>query len=168
MTAVIASRGRGSDRIGKRVDEAAGISARELGAGDRWSLAPPTWWEPSVTRRIGAPAAAVARRLEGDVGLQALRLGSLGELRVDPHQIWADPSCAATVWHASGRLIGAGPRLARFTRIDIEVRAASSRTAELRLVPRSQHIHRWSARRHRRYFRLAHAAGDHLKQLLSP
>jgi hypothetical protein len=168
MTAVIASRGRGSDRNGVRVDEAAGIPARELGAGDRWSLAQPTWSEPGVTRRIGSPVAAVAHRIEGDLGLQAVRLGSLGELRMDHHQIWADPSCASTVWRASGRLIGAGPRLARFTRIDIEVRAASSGTAELRLVPRSRHIHRWAARRHRRYFRLAHAAGDHLKQLLGP
>jgi hypothetical protein len=168
MTAVIASRGRGRDRDGVRVDEAAGIPTQEPGAGDRWSLAPPTWWEPGVTRRIGATVAAVAHRIECDEGLQAVRLGNLGELRVDQHQIWADPSCAASVWHASGRLIGAGARLARFTRIDIEVRAASSRTAELRLVPRSQHIHRWAARRHRRYFRLAHAAGDHLKQVLSP
>jgi hypothetical protein len=136
-----------------------------IGAGLR-SLAPPTWWDPGVTRRIGASATTLARRIDGDPGLRRIRLDRRGELRVDqPAQ--PDPVGSTTRWHAGGRLVGSGPLLARSTRIDIEVSAASSDTVELRLVPRSRHIHWWATGRQRRYFQLAHAAADELEQVLS-
>ena len=143
------------------------------------SFVPPTWSDPGVTRRIGTTPGALAHRLEGDPGLQRITLAGLGELRIDPParsepagaaDPWpagAPPVGLAEPWHAGGRLVGAGPRLARSTRIDIEVRAASCDSAEVRLLPRSRHIHRWAARRQRRYFQLAHAAADRLEQVLS-
>jgi hypothetical protein len=130
------------------------------------SLEPPTWSDPGVTRRVSTTATTLARRLEGDPGLQHIRLAGLGELRVDPLPR-PDPPGSGTLWYGRGLLVGSGPRLARVTRLDIEVRPATRDTVEVRLVPRSRHIHRWAARRQRRYFRLAHAAADQLKQVLS-
>jgi len=154
--------------------------AGTYGTAARWpSLEPPTWSDPGVTRRIGASATALARRFEGDPGVRRIRLAGLGELRVQPpvrpeppgsggpRPAGNPPAGWGGPWQAGGRLIGAGPRLARFTRIDIEVRAASCDSAEVRLLPRSRHIHRWAARRQRRYFQLAHAAADRLEQVLS-
>jgi hypothetical protein len=126
----------------------------------------PTWSDPGVTRRVGSTVSAVAQRLGRDEGPRSISLGSLGELRVDK-EAGPGPPASGALWHTTGRLVGAGPRLARFTRIDIEVRPASPRTVEVRLFPRSAHVHRWAARRYRRYFRLAHAAADQLTQVLS-
>jgi len=136
-----------------------------IGAGIRF-LDPPTWSDPGVTRRIGTTATSLARRIDGDPGLRRIRLARRGELRVQ-QPARPDPAGSTTRWHAGGRLVGAGPRLARSTRIDIEVSAGSPGTVEVRLVPRSRHIHWWAPGRQRRYFQLAHAAADELEQVLT-
>jgi hypothetical protein len=136
-----------------------------IGAGFR-SLEPASWSDPGVTRRISASATRLAQRIDGDPGLRRIRVASRGELRVD-EPARPDPVGSTTRWHAGGRLVGAGPRLACSTRIEIEVSAASSDTVDVRLVPRSRHIHWWATRRQRRYFQLAHAAADELQQVLT-
>jgi hypothetical protein len=126
----------------------------------------PTWSDPVVVRRINTSPSEVAQRIvwEGEPPAR-VPLAGLGELRVEGHGR-PDPA-AADVWQISSRLVGTGPRIARFSRVDIEIRPASSHTVELRLLPRSRHIHRWATRRHRRYFRLAHAAADRLVELFA-
>ena len=118
-----------------------------------------------VVRRINTTPAELAHRIVsvGDPPPR-LALGPLGELRVDSHPR-QDPSDSAPVWQMRSRLVGAGPRIALFSRVDIEISPASSRSIELRVLPRSRHIHRWAARRRRRYFQLAHAAADRLAHL---
>jgi hypothetical protein len=124
-----------------------------------------TWCDPVVVRRINTTPAELAHRIVsvGDPPPR-LALGPLGELRVDSHPR-QDPSDSAPVWQMRSRLVGAGPRIALFSRVDIEISPASSRSIELRVLPRSRHIHRWAARRRRRYFQLAHAAADRLAHL---
>jgi hypothetical protein len=126
-----------------------------------------TWSDPVVVRRINTTPAELAHRVVSVGGPPArLALGRLGELRVDSHPRH-DPSDSAPVWQMRSRLVGAGPRIALFSRVDIEISPASSRSVELRVLPRSRHIHRWAARRRRRYFQLAHAAADRLAQLFA-
>jgi hypothetical protein len=128
------------------------------------SPAGPTWSDPVVVRRIKTPPSEVAQRIvwEGEPPAR-VGLGRLGELRVGSH-IRSDGSGPGEVWLIPSRLVGSGPRIVRFSRVDIEIRPASSQTVELRLLPRSRHIHRWGTRRHRRYFQLAHAAADQVAQ----
>ena len=132
-----------------------------------WAPATPTWTDPVVVRRINTSPSELAQRIvwEGEPPAR-LALEGLGELRTDG-QGRPEPAHAGDVWQISSRLVGSGPRLARFSRVDIEIRPASSHAVELRLLPRSRHIHRWATRRHRRYFRLAHAAADRLVELFA-
>jgi hypothetical protein len=152
----------GTDRRGWR----RWISATSRQPAPTHSSATATWSDPVVIRRIDASPSEVAHRIVWDGEPPArLKLAELGELRLDRGGR-ADPS-DADVWHISSRLVGAGPRIARFSRVDIEIRPSSSRAVELRLLPRSRHIHRWATTRHRRYFRLAHAAADRLAELFA-
>jgi hypothetical protein len=148
----------------RRADEyrrAAGAAAIPLVS------ATPTWSDPVVVRRINTSPSEVAQRIVWDGEPPGrLALAGLGELRVEG-QGRPDPAEAGDVWQISSRLVGTGPRIARFSRVDIEIRPASSHAVELRLRPRSRHIHRWATRRHRRYFRLAHAAADRLVELFA-
>jgi hypothetical protein len=126
----------------------------------------PTWSDPLVTRAVDATVGTAAERLaryeaqHRRVGLGAI--GAVCDIRCCPSQCHT-----AEVLHLSGRLVGSGARLIRFTRVDIEISAVSPGTLELRMLPRSLHIHGWGRRRQRRYFRLAHAAADHPQQVLT-
>jgi hypothetical protein len=126
-----------------------------------------TWSDPVVVRRINTSPAEVTHRIvRAGEPPPRIALGSLGELRVErlPR---SDPSDSSEVWQLNARLVGAGPRIALFSRVDIEIQPASSRSVELRLLPRSRQIHRWATRRRRRYFRLAHTAADRLVQVFA-
>lgn len=126
----------------------------------------PTWSDPLVIRAVDATAGTAAQRLARYVAQhRRVSLGAIGAF----YDIRCRPSrChTAEVLHLSGRLVGSGPRLTRFTRVDIEISSVSPHTLELRMLPRSRHIHGWGTRRQRRYFRLAHAAADHLQQVLT-
>jgi hypothetical protein len=132
-----------------------------------WSPAMATWSDPVVVRRIKTTPARVSHGIVGTGGPPTrIALGGRGELRLDSHGR-PDPSDSTQFWQIRSRLVGAGPRIALYSRVDIEIRPASSRSVELRLLPRSRHIHRWSTRRQRRYFELAHAAADRIAQLLA-
>ena len=130
------------------------------------SPATATWSDPVVVRRITTPAEVAHGIVWGGDAPTRIPLGRLGELRVDS-QRRLDASDSTESWQMRSRLLGAGPRIALFSRVDIEIRRESSRSVELRLLPRSRHIHRWATRRQRRYFRLAHAAADRLVQLFA-
>jgi hypothetical protein len=130
------------------------------------ALLAPTWSDPVVTRAVDTTAESAAQRLASyEAHYPHVRLGTFGGLR--------DLRCRSSrrssyeMVHARGRLVSAGPRLPRCARVDIEISATSSRTVELLVRPRSRHIHRWGTRRQRRYFRLAHAAADHLQRVLT-
>jgi hypothetical protein len=123
----------------------------------------PTWSDPLVIRAVATTAGAVAQRLACYQAQREFSLGAIGVLRVES---WGCRGRChdGEALHLSGRLVGAGPRLARFTRVDIEISSVSPHTLELRMLPRSRHIHGWGIRRQRRYFGLAHAAADPLQQ----
>ncbi len=126
----------------------------------------PTWTDPLVIRAVDATAGTVTERLaRHEAQHRRVSLGAIGAVC----DIRCRPSArhTAEVLHLSGRLVDSGPRLTRFTRVDIEIWAVSPHTLELRMLPRSLRIHRWGTRRQRRYFRLAHAAADHLQQFLA-
>jgi hypothetical protein len=67
---------------------------------------------------------------------------------------------------ASGRLYGSGIRIARYTRVVLELMAWSGGATELRLRPVTRNIANWSERRQRRYFDVAHDTMDELVRLL--
>jgi hypothetical protein len=119
-----------------------------------------------VIRAVDTTAGTAAQRLAPyEAQDQRVSLGAIGaicHLRSHPSRCHT-----AEVLHLSGRLVGSGPRLTRFTRVEIEISSVSPHGLELRMLPRSRHIHGWGMRRQRRYFRLAHAAADHLQRVLT-
>jgi hypothetical protein len=71
-------------------------------------------------------------------------------------------------WRAAARLVEPRRGPTRHERVDAVVATTSTTVCELRVVPRSMHAAQWSARRLRRWFRLAHDASDTLAARLSP
>jgi hypothetical protein len=96
--------------------------------------------------------------------LHLLPLG-VGQLRIDelfaPLTDDVEPG-----WHVTGRMYGHGFRLARYTAVDIELRAWSPRATELRIRPVSRRLPMWTKRRQRRYFEDAHHSADQLVRWL--
>jgi hypothetical protein len=93
-------------------------------------------------------------------GLADLALGERGRLTVSAPLRRTGGS--HPTWHGRGRLHGRGPRIARSTPVELELRAWSATSVELRLRPTSRAPWRWGRRRARRYFDLAHLAADQL------
>lgn len=94
----------------------------------------------------------------------AIPLGDAGALVVTEPFRRVDGTRAA--WRASGRLYGRGPRLARYTRVELEVSAWSDKASELVLRPVNRSPHHWGLRGLRRYTALAHLAADELERRL--
>jgi hypothetical protein len=109
-----------------------------------------------ITRRVDQPP--------GDdlpIG-RDFSLGRFGTLRLDgPFEHHGE------VWDARGRVIGRGPRLARYSRVEVVITPWSDDDYQLRVQPRSSFLPRWGERRQRRYFDLAHAAADRLLPILT-
>lgn len=70
-------------------------------------------------------------------------------------------------WRATAQLHGPGLRLIWSARVVIELAAWSDHTCELRIRPASRRVRSWSRYRQRRYFELAHLAGDRIAALLA-
>jgi RimJ/RimL family protein N-acetyltransferase len=68
-------------------------------------------------------------------------------------------------WRATARLLSG--RRGRVARLDIEIGISAPGSVLVELRPLDRRPQRWSARRTRRYFALAHAAADRLEQLLN-
>lgn len=128
-----------------------------------------SWGEHDViARRIDRAPPSLGRLLANPhvlpVGAK-VPLGSDGSLRLDAP---FEPHVRGSLkeWRTSGRLIGHGPRLVRYSRVDLLIAPWSDDACELRVAPRSRHLHQWGARRLRRYYRLAHDAADRLLPML--
>jgi hypothetical protein len=62
------------------------------------------------------------------------------------------------MWRTTGRLYAHGRRLTRFTPVGIEVHQSEREGCELRVQPAGRRVARWSGRRRREYFVVAHRA----------
>lgn len=132
----------------------------------------PVIWPDSeaVHRRVNRTPSTLERLLADADRLPtgtSVPLGTGGTLRLDA-PLQSDRGGHLQAWYARGRLVGRGLRLARFSRIDIEIWPWSAESMELRVTPRARHVHRWGTRRQRRSFWLAHAAADNLLRVLGP
>ena len=70
------------------------------------------------------------------------------------------------ILRARARLVGRGPRICRYARIDVELAPWSVTAAQIRITPRSRYVHLWGVRRRRRYWSLAHGAANTLREML--
>jgi hypothetical protein len=93
--------------------------------------------------------------------LHVVRFGQ-GQLRFDrplvPCAVAGERAAEPTRWHTSGRLYAHGRRLTRFTPVEIEVHQSARDGCELRVRPAGRRVARWSGRRRREYFVVAHRA----------
>jgi RimJ/RimL family protein N-acetyltransferase len=123
-----------------------------------------------LERRVNHPAAVVARTLRDRSTIapaDGFALDGGGTLVVDDplrpsthplvpgHESWRAP---ASLLDEHGRLVA---------RVDIEVAPWAPGSMIVQLVPIDARTHRWSARRARRYFALAHAGADRLERVLN-
>ena len=122
-----------------------------------------------ITRRIDRPPEALARVLNHPGMLpvhEDVSVGRRGSLRLDKpfEHLEVDD---ADVWETTGRVIGRGPRIARYARVEVVIAPWSNAAYQLRVLPRSRFLPRWGQHRQRRYFDLAHAAADRLVPILT-
>jgi hypothetical protein len=112
-----------------------------------------------VTRRIPRAPSSGVLPLAGD----SLELPEGGHLIFD-----APFEATSGGWSAPARLVAFGRWPFRGERVEIAITATPMTAArELRVVPRSLHASRWSARRVRRWFSLAHEGADALATRLT-
>ena len=123
-----------------------------------------------LERRVNRPTRAVARRLRDHSTIApaaGFALGREGTLFVEGTP---RPSSNPIVpghesWRTTGRLLSARGR--RVARVDIEISTWTPGSVSIQLRPLDRRSRRWSARRARRYFALAHAGADRLERLLN-
>jgi hypothetical protein len=123
----------------------------------------PLYWSELevVSRRVSLPPRRV-QELLFDVtvfpagatfdidGLEAWRLDSA----FFPDEWSGESACA------KARLLRRERHLERTCRIELEIGAWTTQLCELRVRPAAHHIERWTGRRQRRYFALAHLCAD--------
>jgi hypothetical protein len=122
-----------------------------------------------VTRRIERSPSSVRRALDGGGKSfgddRALALPPAGLLRYEA-PFAAGDAPGRPSWQARARLYGRGPRLSRYSRVDVEITAWSGGACELHLRPVARRLATRGVRRQRRYFALAHQAADELVESL--
>jgi hypothetical protein len=94
--------------------------------------------------------------------LPVVRFGQ-GQLRFDRPLAACDGDAergggSVPMWRTTGRLYAHGRRLTRFTPVGIEVHESERAGCELRVRPAGRRAARWSGRRRREYFVVAHRA----------
>ena len=137
------------------------------GAHGRWPR-PVTWGEyRAVTRRVRLGPGTLE-------WFPSTPAGTVLELERRPRrELQIDGPCAATRrgsvlgWRRAGRIVVHGWHLFRYVRVEIELLPWSPTDAEVRLVPRARRFARWGPRRKRRYFAVAHDAGDSLRRVIA-
>jgi hypothetical protein len=118
-----------------------------------------------LQRRINQPLAAVERVLchlgtDPASSTLALRAGLCLELE-HPFGVTFPPfGVDHASWYAPARVSTRRGRTVE--RVDVEINAWDACSTELLVRPRARHPYRWSGRRMRRYFDVAHAAADAL------
>jgi hypothetical protein len=120
-------------------------------------LDPPTF---VLERRINQPLPLVnlAVSTGGPFTRDAIvALGSEGSLRVD-EPLRRTLGSYDLAWRADGRLVTRRGRL--IARVEVTVDGWSNEATRLQLRPVARHPERWSGRRLKSYFRLAHFAID--------
>ena len=122
-----------------------------------------------LQRRISAPLDAVERVLCDTTLLGAGATHALGnDARLELEQPFgvAFPPFGVEFasWSAPARVYTS--RAARPIKFDLEINAWDNATTELLVRPRARSPYRWSGRRMRRYFAVAHATADELTGLL--
>jgi hypothetical protein len=80
-----------------------------------------------------------------------------GQLRLD-RPFGACEGTPEPTWRTTGRLYAHGRRLTRFTAVGIELHQSARDGCELQLRPATPRAVRWSRRRRREYFVVAHRA----------
>jgi RimJ/RimL family protein N-acetyltransferase len=123
-----------------------------------------------LERRVNRPSRAVAKRLRDQSTIApaaGFALGTEGTLIVEgAPRPSSNPIVAGhESWRTTARLVTARGR--HVARLDIEVSTWTPASVLLQFRPLDRNPHRWSARRTRRYFSLAHAGADRLEQLLN-
>jgi RimJ/RimL family protein N-acetyltransferase len=133
--------------------------------------------EPMITasnfvleRRVNRPTRAVAKRLRDQATIaptNGFALGTDGTLVVEgTPRPSSNPIVAGhESWRTTARLLTARGR--RVARLDIEISTWTPGSVLLQLRPTDRNPRRWSARRTRRYFELAHASADRLERILN-
>jgi hypothetical protein len=120
-----------------------------------------------VSRLIKVPIDEISPALGGDRttgrATAPIALDGAGSLALMTPFTWAERT---RTWRGRGRLYGRGLRLARFTRVEIEVSAWSNEASHVALRPLARSPHTWGLRRLRRYLDLAHRAVDELERTL--
>jgi hypothetical protein len=111
----------------------------------------------TVTRRINRSLSSLAQVVESVAA-------TVRPLRVELP--FATAPGTPPVLRTTGRLYGRGPRVARYTRVDVELSAWSHGATELRIRPVTRRVPAWSRRRQRRYFDVAHRTVDELARTL--
>ena len=105
-----------------------------------------------VTRHVDGTLSETRRLVEASAAHSA-------QLRVDAPFTAVG---ALRAWHTTGRLYAPGIRIARYTRVNLEITAWSAHTTEVRLRPATRRVFNWGKQRQRRYFALAHRTVDEL------
>jgi hypothetical protein len=111
-----------------------------------------------VTRRVDGTLSETRRLVEASAARSA-------QLRIDAPFTAVG---ALRSWHTTGRLYAPGIRIARYTRVNLEITAWSAHTTEVRLRPVTRRIPNWGKQRQRRYFALAHRTVDELCAFARP
>ena len=122
-----------------------------------------------LQRRVNEPLDAVERVLCDPTLLRAGSTHALGGglwLRLErPFGVAFPPFGVDFASWSAPAVVYAG-RSRRTVKFDIEVNAWDSRSTELLVRPRTRSPYRWSGRRMRRYFEVAHTTADGVMQLL--
>jgi hypothetical protein len=128
---------------------------------------PLSWPSFVVSRRVNRPLPAVQSVLFDPSSFRpgdTYGVGTEGALTIDTpfRLIVAYPSPS---WRATARLFARGSRAV--ARVELEVSAWSADASELTVRPVARHPERWSRRRLRRYFALAHDGADRGLEILT-
>jgi hypothetical protein len=124
--------------------------------------------ERNVRRTVERPFASINSAIENSSKFTAGRVvvvSGLGKMIFDS-TFQRLEFCGMAMLQTRGRLVGRGPRICRYARIEVELTPWSVRTTEVRISPRSRFVHLWGVRRSRRYWLLAHGAANVLKEML--
>jgi GNAT superfamily N-acetyltransferase len=123
-----------------------------------------------LERRVNRPTRAVAKRLRDQSAIAPVggfTLGTEGTLLVDgtPRPSSKPIVAGHQSWQTTARLLTARGR--HVARLEVEISTWTPGSMLLQLRPTERNPQRWSARRTRRYFALAHAGADRLERLLN-
>lgn len=120
-----------------------------------------------IERRVNQPPQAVQAGLRKSDALAVdtrIALGPIGALQLETP--WRPALCWHSLsWRANGRLVNSRGRLV--ARVEIEVGEWSHDATRLQLRPRARRLERWTGRRIKRYFALAHDAADQTARRLN-